>query len=341
MKTFGPEVAAQSRDAISERAGYYFERRRFGEWSEADQAQLSAWLAESFLHRATYLRLEGAASYADHLAAVHTFKVAGSLTLPAKRQWKRLLIFPALVAASVALVAAVGVLYLHAPTEPPVRTFATNVGGRAALKFGDGTEIELNTDTAVRYRMTTDQRIVWLDRGEAYFRVAHDAANPFSVITAGHRITDLGTEFLVRNDKGIVDVALIKGSAQLRSEAPGSSETTLALWDEAIATPQSTVITRKTMAQLSDELAWRQGILVFRKTRLSDAVREFNRYNDTRLVVGDPSIANLTFSAEIKTGRYDDFLRLAQSVLNLHVIHDGNTISIFPATRESPKKPRN
>lgn len=341
MTTRTPQPAADSHDAIAKQARYYFERRRFGEWSENDQAQLAAWLDESFLHRAAYLRLEGAAAYTDHLAAVHIFNVAETSAEPAKREWKRWLIFPALAAASLALIAAIGVLYLHAPTEPPIRAFATNVGGRAALKFGDGTEIELNTDTAVRYRMTSDQRIVWLDRGEAYFRVKHDAANPFSVIAAGHRITDLGTEFLVRDEKEGVDVALIKGSAQLRSEAPGSSETTLKLGDEAIATPQSTVITRKTLAELSDELAWRQGILVFRKTRLSDAVREFNRYNDTKLVVGDPSIANLTFSAEIKTNRYDDFLRLAQSVLNLRVIRAGNTITILPAVRELPKKPRN
>ena len=77
--------------------------------------------------------------------------------------------------------------------------FSTEVGGHETVTFSDGTRIELNTNTVLRARMTTAQRTVWLDKGEAYFQVKHDPAHPLTVI-AGHRVTDLGTEFLVRDD---------------------------------------------------------------------------------------------------------------------------------------------
>ena len=101
---------------------------------------------------------------------------------------------------------------------------------------------------------------------------------------------------------------------------------TLAPGDDAVATPVSVSMTRKTPQELADELAWRRGVLVFRNTRLDDAVREFNRYFDTKLVIADPSIADLKFSAEVRLDHFDGFLQLARTVLNLRVDRAGGTI---------------
>jgi transmembrane sensor len=331
----GLRPALETRETTEKRALEYFERRRFWEWSNADQAELDAWLTESVLHRVAYLRLESGDERMETLVA-HSPPRLG-VPRAGGTHWR--FVLPLLAASLIVLVAAAGVaLFLHAPIEPPVRMFATNVGGRSVLKFGDGTEIYLNTNTAVRYRMSTDQRIIWLDRGEAYFRVAHNAASPFAVVAGGRRITDLGTEFLVRDDAGSLDVALVKGRAQLASENSGMSIAMLAPGDEAVATPTSTTIVKKTPQQLADEAAWQRGVLVFRNTALADAVREFNRYNTTRLVIADPSIAGLTFSAEIRTDHYEDFLQLAQMVLKLHVDREGNDILISRGRQEKTRR---
>jgi transmembrane sensor len=339
MTTPGPVAVSKSHEETGRRAARFFERRRFGEWTGADQAELDAWLVESTLHRVAYLRVEWSFSRAEHLAMLGPVEPRpGASRAGDKFQYRRFML-PLLAAASIVLAATVGAtLFLHSAIEPPVRMFATNVGGRSVLKFGDGTEMYLNTNTAIRYRMSTDQRIVWLDRGEVYFRVTHNAANPFAVVAGGHRITDLGTEFLVRDDAGGLDVALVKGRAQLASENPGSGTATLAPGDEAVATQMSMIITKKTQRQLSDELSWRQGVLVFRKTRLADVVREFNRYNTTRLVIADPSIADVEITAEIKTDRFDDLLSLVQTVLNFRANHEGNDILISRGQRDETKR---
>jgi transmembrane sensor len=321
----GLRPAMEPREATEKRALEFFERRRFWEWSGADQAELDAWLAESVLHRVAYLRLEAGDERMERLVA-HS---PPRLDVPRDGGARWRFVLPLLAASSIVLIAAAGVaLFLRPAVEPPVRMFATNVGGRSVLKFGDGTEMDLNTDTAVRYRMSTDQRIVWLDRGEVWFRVTHNAANPFAVVSAGHRITDLGTEFLVRDDAGSLHVALVKGRAQLASENPGSGAAILTPGDEAVATPVSMTVTKKTQQQLTDELAWQRGVLVFRNTRLADAVREFNRYNQVRLVIADPSIEGVKFSAEIRTDQFEGFLQLAQTVLKLRVDREGNDILI-------------
>jgi transmembrane sensor len=334
MTTPGPVAPSEPHDVIAQRAAVFFQRRRFWTWSDADQAELDAWIAESDFHQVAWLRLEGSIAHVDKLAALRPPR----LDVPRAGGARRRFVLPLLVAASIVVVATLAIPFVRDLMQPPDRVFATNVGGRALLKFADGTQIELNTDTAVRYRMTTQERTVWLDKGEAYFRVAHNAANPFAVVAEGRRITDLGTEFLVRHDAGSLDIALVKGRAQLASENSGVSIAMLAPGDEAVATPTSTTIVKKTQKQLADELGWQRGVLVFRNTTLADAVREFNRYNEIKLVIADPSIAGLKFSAEIKTDHYEDFLQLAQMVLRLRVDREGNDILISRGQREKTRR---
>jgi transmembrane sensor len=334
-----PDPAAATHDAISMRAADYFQRRRFWTWSDADQAELDAWLAEAASHRVAYLRVEGIVARTDQLAALRPPGPKSSQTARGGNGTilRRRFVLPLLAAASIAAVAVTAIPYVNSLLQPPDRVFATNVGGEGHLKFADGTELELNTDTAVRYRMTTQERTIWLDKGEAYFRVAHNAANPFTVVAAGHRITDLGTEFLVR-ETGSLDVVLVKGRAQLTSSIPAAPVATLSPGDEAVATPVSTTITKKTPQQLADELSWRRGVLVFRNAKIADVVREFNRYNETRLVIADPSIAGLKFSAELKTNDFEGFLQLAEAALKLRVDREGNDFLISRGQRDVTKK---
>jgi transmembrane sensor len=328
-----PTAPSEADDVISRRAADYFQRRHFWEWTDADQAELDAWIAESFLHRAAYLRVKGIVAYTEHLAAVHTFKAGPWYgNGKAMRRWFAL---PLLAAASIALFAVLGFPFVSSLLQPPDRTYSTDIGGRAILKFAGGTQIELNTDTAVRFRMTGEERTVWLEKGEAWFHAAHDASRPFNVIVGKHRVTDLGTEFLVRRGSDGMEVTLLEGRAALSTE--GAQTAMLSPGDEAVARPTSMLITRKTPQQLADELAWRRGVLVFRNTKLADVVREFNRYNTTKLVIADPAIAGVKISTDLKADDFESFVQLAEVALNLHTDREGNEILISRRTREETK----
>jgi len=330
----------EEEDAISKRAAGFFARRRFGSWNDADQGELDAWLAESVLHEVAYLRVETIAARTEQLAEVHTFKVGPEFNRAApgagdKFPYRRF-VLPLLAAASIALAALWGGPFIASLLQPPDRMDSTDIGGRTLLSFADHTQIELNTSTAVRLRMTTAERTVWLEKGEAWFHVTHDAAHPFTVIMGKHRITDLGTEFLVRRNADNIDVILLTGHASLNA---GDTQTaTLNPGEEAVATSATLSVTRKTPQELADELAWRRGMLVFHNTPLSEVVREFNRYNQTKLVIADPSIADVKIYAELKTDDFGDFLNLAQTVLNLRIDREGNRILISRRAREETKK---
>ena len=328
----------EKEDVTSTRAAEFLGQRRFGSWTEADQAALDKWLAESTSHYVAYLRLKGIAARAEGLAAQNALESARTPNGAPRKFRSSWFAIPLVMAAaaSIALIAAPRLPLLKAFMQPPDRTYSTDVGGRTLVKFGDGTEVELNTDTVMRFRMTTTERKVWLQRGEAWFHVAHNAQRPFAVVIGGRQITDLGTEFYVRRKVQGLEVALLNGRAALSGD--GALTTVLKPGDDAIATSTFVSVTHKTSQELNDELAWRRGMLVFRGARLSDAVREVNRYNTVKLVIVDPSIANLRFTGEVRNDNFEDFLETAQTLMGLHADRRGGDILLSRATPQRTQK---
>lgn len=321
-------------DAITKRAADFFQRRRFWNWTDKDQIEFDAWLTESCLHRAAYLRIEGIAAYTEELAGLRSPRPDRFAEI-LRAGWCHKLLVPLLVAASLALVTVYGIPFLESLIEPPIRDFSTDIGDRTLLKFADGTEFELNTDTAVRFRITNHERTVWLDKGEVWFHVTHNPDNPFAVVVGNHRISDLGTEFDVRRGPATMEVTLLNGRASLSTE--GVQTAMLTPGDDAIVTSAWVSVARKNPHELADKLAWRRGMFVFRDTKLADVVREFNRYNATKLVIADPSIADLKVTTEIKTDHFEQFLQFAEAVWNLRADREGGVIRISREVRPETK----
>lgn len=306
-----PETALSARD-VREQAADWLLRAVSPDWTSDDQTQLNAWLGASEFHRASYWRLEAAWQEAARLAALRPAH-RGTAAL------RRLLNLNVLKAAAAVVLVGVGATAAyHKFMTPNVSTYATAVGGHRTLTLPDGTVIELNTDTVVSIANDLSQRRVWLAKGEALFEVKHDPRHPFTVIAGDHKVTDLGTKFVVRQSGNRVEVALIECRAQFESiggSAPRSTE--LAPGEVAVATGNSMSVTRLPAKQVSDELAWRQGLLVFDGTTLADAVAEFNRYNTDKIIIRDPSLLRLRVNGTFPVHARHDFAEVARAVFGL------------------------
>jgi len=228
------------------------------------------------------------------------------------------------------VVAAAGVLALNYVSRPADRVFQTPIGGHEVVRFADGTKVELNTDTIIRARMTTDQRIVWLEKGEAYFQVRHDALHPLIVMAGDRRVTDLGTNFLVRRDSRRLEVAVLEGRVWFDAPNANGARPSLPLGQGqvAIASGQKISLEHRTMRALENELGWRRGVLVFRNTTLGDAAAEFNRYNEQKLSIPDPAVAYIKIGGIFQATNVAAFTEVAEDVLGLTVHKHGNEIVI-------------
>ena len=310
-------ASAARMDAIKAQAAAWLQQRDFGELDEIDEAKLEAWLAESHAHRAVYWRLKAAWHETYRLSVLRQRNAADA---PRPPLWRT----PSLLLGLAATVAAVFVLSIStlvALRNPQDRTYSTPVGGHEIVRFSDGTQIELNTDTVLRAQMTTRERTVWLEKGEAFFRVKHDPARPMIVIAGPRRITDLGTEFLVHRDTDQLKVALFEGRVRF-----GAADLTPG--DEATATATAISISRRSVEDLTNEIAWRNGVLAFRHATLAEAAKAFNRYNTKKLVLADQEIAHQAVGGTFRTSDLDGFTAVVKALLNLHVANEGNQIVI-------------
>jgi transmembrane sensor len=74
-------------------------------------------------------------------------------------------------------------------------------------------------------------------------------------------------------------------------------------------------VTPVTPAQLSSELAWREGAIVFDGEPLSEAIAEIERYTDARIIVSDARTAALPVGGRFRTDDLAGFIDGLQTAL--------------------------
>jgi transmembrane sensor len=313
---------------IEAQAADWFQRRRFWNWTDEDQKKLDAWLEESMAHSVAFWRLETGFEGTERLTALRHPRF-GTVEEAPRGRWRPILFR---TAAALVVIGAIGAFALRYEEPAPFeKTYATAVGATKSIKLADGTVIELNTNSKLRVSISRRQRYVWLDRGEAYFQVAHDESRPFVVTAGKRRITDLGTKFLVRRGHEQVEIAVSQGRVRLEAadEAHTFAPVELIKGEVVVANDKQIVVKTKTPKKLADELGWRHGVLIFDHTTLADAAREFNRYNEGKLIIEDPEVASLTIDGTFRSNNVGLFARAAKDLLGLRIEVRGSDMVIM------------
>ncbi len=302
---------------VGARAADWVQRRRFWKWTDENQAELDAWLAQSMAHRVAYWRLNATVDRTERLTALRPALPEQNVPFWSRHGWP--IVFRAAAALVIATALGAGVMdYL---SKPEAQTFATTVGGREVIRLKDGSQIELNTDTVLKIAPGTTARSVTLEKGEAYFQIKHDAAHPFSVAVGNNRIVDLGTRFLVRKDETSLEVSLLEGRARFDAQSAQAHPSSIDMkpGDVVVAKNNAVILLRKPEHILAEQLGWRNGVIVFDSTALANAAAEFNRYGGKKLVIADTAAARLKIEGTFQLNNVEAFADAVQVAFGLHV----------------------
>jgi transmembrane sensor len=216
-----------------------------------------------------------------------------------------------------------------------MQVMSTAVGQQRHLTLADGSRLTLNTNTLLAVKLTSRRRDVYLRRGEAHFDVVHDASRPFFVHVADTVIRDVGTQFEVRlkSDRDI-DVLVDEGQVEVRGSGPAAAPAAAdsgahgdsAGWVKALSAGEQLLIAGPHLQvmsvsprQIADDLAWREGALVFQGEPLSQALAEVGRYTRTRIVLTGPKVASLHISGRFRTDDVPGFFQALQAALPVRV----------------------
>jgi transmembrane sensor len=315
------QIEAAAADWIAERD------RADGGLPPARQAALEAWLNASTAHRVAFLRLDHAWHRADRLRALQAAAPPAKAAPPAPvgRDWRARLPVRRM-AAGLAAAALALVLGLHFGGGRSTQDYATERGQRESVTLGDGSRLTLNTATQLRTAVTPRSREVWLENGEAFFDIAHDASRPFVIHAGRQTVTVLGTKFSLYRDGDTLRVAVLEGRVQVQTGQARPAVLTRS--DTALVDAGNLLVTRLSPQQLTASLGWLQGKLVFNEVSLEEAARQFNRYGSKQLVIRDAAAGRIVIGGVFEAGNVEAFARLLHAGFGLQVEVEGEQIRI-------------
>jgi len=342
---------------IEATAADWFAKREGGRWRAEDQAHLEVWLDASTANRIAYIRLQAAWERSGRLKALGAGVATG--TIPPRDSWgfaaspkgaspvfspetldrqelqgadpedylqqtpntravssRR---FVRAMAISLTIVMVVGTAWQFLSYN--ASSYTTPIGAISTVPLSDGSKITLNTNSQIRVALNASERRIELDQGEAYFEVAKDAARPFIVAIADKRVIAVGTKFSIRREHDDIRVLVTEGRVRIESNRSSSrtSETQLTAGSEARTAQAAVLVDQPPPMEVEQLLSWRTGYIVFRDTSLADAVADFNRYTNRKIVIEDPAIANIRIGGNFRSDNADAFLSLIQSGFSIRV----------------------
>ena len=337
-------VKLRTRADIDEEAAAWIWRMDSTVVAAADRQAFDAWLRQDPRHRRAAEELSAVWGALDGLAeakreekiATFTQNVKRPLLQHPRRWW--------FAAAAMLAAVAVGAMWLERGGE--LQTWATAVGQQRNITLADGSIVSLNTNTIVETDLRPQTREIYLRKGEAHFQVAHDRSRPFLVHAGDAVVRAVGTAFEVRvlTDQH-VDVVVNEGRVEVQTTVampasatpsthprpPATTVRALSAGERLSTAGRDYAVTPITAQQLSSELAWREGAIIFDGEPLSEAIAEIERYTDARIIISDPQIAGLRVGGRFRTGDMQEFFDALQTALPVSIRHtDAGLVFIDP-----------
>lgn len=307
--------------------------------SAQDRSRFEAWYGAHPMHARAYdERMQLMREYMAAGPMVRAVAFAQSMNAAAATEpgpWRKWL-----TAACVCMATAVlGVYYmLHVA---PGRSFSTMVGEQAKISLPDGSMMELNSNSVARVQFTEDRRLIRLERGEAFFKVAHDERRPFWVAGNGSWVRAVGTQFnvLLRSEgvrvtvsEGRVKVGTAKPLAVVPSEAElaGTANSLLDAGQQMDVSRSALTTRRLSPAELAQLVAWRDGTLIFQNRSLADVVDELDRYTAVHMVIADDKLKTIPVGGSFQANPQgaDALLALLEHGFGLSIRREGNNAYI-------------
>jgi ferric-dicitrate binding protein FerR (iron transport regulator) len=165
------------------------------------------------------------------------------------------------------------------------------IGSRTVVQLSDGTEINLNYGSKIKYpRNFGNTREVTLS-GEGYFDVTHNPDKPFIVKTGKLNVKALGTEFNVQAYPGddVIETTLVEGKVVIEKTIPGEKNQSVGkmIPGQHIAYNLNSDKITSTKGSIDKYIAWKDGKLVFDNESITEITEKLGRMFNVEFEVAD------------------------------------------------------
>ncbi|MGG5239408.1 FecR family protein [Pseudomonas lurida] len=300
-------IAAPTADELfAEASGWYF-RLQAEDVTAAEIEAFCAWLGQGAAQDDAWQEVQAMLGGLREPARVIRRAEQAAWRKPARR-W----------ACAAAVLVAVGLTLQNTPWLDRLRAdYATGTGESRTVELADGSQLQLNTDSAVQIRMSAGERQVRLLRGEGFFSVAKDPSRPFVVQSGDGWVKVVGTQFSVARRDAQTQVQVAQGKVQVSA---GLGEPVYLEPGRAVEYQDQRLAAVHAFDPASG-FAWRQRQLVFRQQPLSEVVAELNRYWPGKTLVFGDALRDRVVSGVFEIDKPDAVIKALEYTLNLRAEH--------------------
>lgn len=243
------------------------------------------------------------------------------------------------VAGAGALALAVGLGLWHqsgnAPERPQIAHYETRRGQRMEVRLADGSRLQLDGATSIDVSLGQHQRHAALQRGEAWFDIAHEPDRPFTVVAGGSVTQVLGTAFDIDLAHREVRLAVYRGAVRFGSNRTGRGVTVPAGWRSRFRGDEAGAPSRFDAAQQD----WRKDWLDTEDMRLGDLVDTLNRRGGPLIAPPPASLADLKLAGRFKLDGSAQLLGAIGTAYGFTLVREGDGLRLEPIASTATKVP--
>ena len=305
--------SAPNRAALRE-AAQWLVRLNSGQAQPDDWQALAAWRAQDVVNEAAWQRAERLSRTFGAVPAGLGMPVLARAERTAAAANRRAALRVLALVGTVAPAAYLG--WRHMPWQQWTAEHRTAKGERRKVTLADGSEVLLNTASALDVAFGAHERLLRLRAGEVLVTTATDsAARSFRVETPGGWLRALGTRFAVRLlDEDTVHLAVAEGAVEI---TPRHGAQRVVQAGEQCRFSAAGVQAATALGEQA--LAWTQGVLYADGMRLDDFAAELARYRPG-VVRCDPAVAGLRISGAFQLGDTEYILAMVRETLPVQVV---------------------
>jgi ferric-dicitrate binding protein FerR (iron transport regulator) len=180
----------------------------------------------------------------------------------------------------------------------------------------DGSTAILDSDSHVRTGFDAGRRRIELLRGQALFKVTHDARRPFEVTAARTTVRAVGTEFSVQlrdpDARGKEQVEVLVSEGRVRVVAGTAQMQEVSAGERAVTNGDHLSLSEHPTPGVEYSMSWTRGLLLFNGETLAEAAIRFNQYGGAQFEIADPSIAKQRIAGNARIGEPTQFVNMLQ-----------------------------
>ncbi|MFB6457934.1 FecR family protein [Chitinophaga sp. Hz27] len=209
------------------------------------------------------------------------------------------------------------------------KTYATQMQ-IDSVKLQDGSMVYLNANTIIKVPRDYGKkdRQITIQKGEAFFDVTKNDAQPFAVAAQNVDIKVLGTSFNVKSADHDVKVFVQTGKVSAAYKG-ADKNVILTPGEEALLVHNKSDISTTLHKKSNNILAWKTRCLVFDETPLSDVASALEDYYHVKVTISNPQLADAKLLATFRNLPLDEVLDIIRKALQINIKHEDNLVQFY------------